>query len=124
MKQNKLDALSALRLEKEVLREECTESETNLVMHWEYVRDNVGSLLLSSAISSTRRKLGFGSKKAKAKTDSSIDNENIKSDSKGIFQIVTGGLFAISPFIWDIVQPALINFVMKKVKSIFSSKKK
>lgn len=120
MKQNKLDALEALRIEKEDLREECSESEANLTEHWEYVRDNIGSLLLSSAIGSAKRKLGFGGSKNKVQ----VDDEDQHSNSKGWLQGLTGGLFAISPFIWEIIQPMMIDYGIKKVKSIFSRKKK
>lgn len=119
MKQKKIDALAALRLEKEALGLECSESEANLTMHWEYVRDNIGSLLLSNAIDTTWGKLGFG-KKSKSKDD----QESNPKKGNGIWQGLFGSLFAMSPFIWEIIQPMIIGFGVKKVKSIFSRKKK
>ena len=121
MKQNKINPLDALKLEKERLKEELTEGEACLTEHWAYIRDNAGSLLLSSAVKGARQKFGFGGSSSSPKD---INNVEEKSHSKGLMQGILGGAIAISPFVWEIAQPMLMTFAMKKVKSFFSRKNK
>lgn len=122
MKQNKISPLEQLRQEKAILQNECKEGEDRLTGYWNYISSNVGSLFLSSAIGSVRRQLGFGGSSTKEGIASSSDKA--KGSSSGLWQGVLGGVIAASPLIWELVQPMLMGFAMKKIKSIFSRKKK
>lgn len=111
---NKLNPLEELRQEKVILRKECAESEERLAEHWSYLSDNAGSLLFQSAMNAVLRKFGFGG----LSSDRKQEEETSTSNS------FIGGLSAYYPVIWDLVQPLLWRFIVKKVKSIFSGKKK
>ncbi|MFT3993915.1 MAG: hypothetical protein QM660_06380 [Dysgonomonas sp.] len=121
MKQNEVTPLEALRREKEILRGECREGEDRLAGHWNYVSNNIGSLLFSSAISSIRNKLGFGSSSSKTEDN---EDETSSNSSHGVLKGVLGGLLAASPFLWEMLQPMIMNYAMTKFKSMFSKKKK
>lgn len=121
MKQNKISPLEQLRQEKAILQNECLEGEDRLTGYWNYISSNVGPLLLSSAIGSVRRQLGFGSSTNEGIASSS---DKGKSSSSGLWQGLLGGVIAASPLIWELAQPMLMGFAMKKIKSIFSRKKK
>lgn len=108
----KLTPLEELRQEKVILRKECAESEGRLAEHWEYLSDNASSLLFQSAVNAVLHKFGFGASNNKKEGEASTSNS------------LLAGLTAYYPVIWDIVQPLLWRFVVKKVKSIFSGKKK
>lgn len=118
MKQNNITPLEALRNEKEILKNECSESEERLAEHWNYMTNNVGSLLFTSALTSIRNKLGFGP----SKHDDEESEES--SGSSGVLKGVLGGLLAASPFLWEMTQPMIMGYIMKKIKSLFSKKKK
>lgn len=114
---NKNRLLDEIRREKEVLRRECAESETRLSEHWEYLSDNAPSLLINNAASGIAGWLGFGGKESK-------DKGTEASEPAGLVQTVWSGLMAYYPLVWEIVQPLLWRFAVKKIKSLFSGKKK
>lgn len=113
---NKITLLEELRQEREIVRQECIESEDRLTEQWNYLSDNASSLLLDSAVSGIASWLGFGHKE-KAKEES-------ESSSGNIVQTAWNGVMAYYPLIWEIVQPLLWRYAVKKVKSLFSGKKK
>lgn len=118
----KLNPLEELRLEKDIVRRECEVSEYHLAEHWSYLSDNAVSLLFNTAVNSIVGKLGFSNRIGKSKEK---EEEHEQSHSPlGIFQNVVSGLTAYSPLIWEIAQPLLWRFAVKKIKSIFSGKKK
>ncbi len=115
--QNKITVLDELHKEKELLRQECAESEARLSEHWEYLSDNAPTLLINSAVSGITSWMGFGGKQNKEK-------ETEVSESTGVLQTAWRGLMAYYPMVWDIVQPLLWRFAVKKIKSLFFGKKK
>lgn len=117
MKQNKISPLQSLRQEKQLLREDCQELEQELTYHWTYVKHNIGSLILSSAVSGVMHKFGFG----KTNTD---DSNAIEASGASMFQNVMNALLASSPLIFEMAKPMLTGFLIDKVKSIFTRKKK
>lgn len=112
---NKLSPLEELRQERERLLAECSEDKDRLLYKLNYSKSNFGHLLFSSAFSSTKSgiseifSLVAGDKKSSKKAPSS-----------GFAQIVLGA----APIIWEIMQPMLLGFAIKKVKSVFTRKKK
>lgn len=121
MKNNKICPLDELRQEKEILRRECSESEERLGEHWSYFQNNVSSLLFQSAVGSFSRKLGFG---GSSSSKDHKDKGGGGSLANGLFQGALGGLIASAPILWDLAQPMIIRFVVKKIKSIFTGGKK
>lgn len=122
-KPNKETVLDELRREKLALKKECEAKETELIAYWSYVNENVGSLLLGSLINSACRQLGLMPKN-KTPRRASDNSEEEAGSSGSIFHSVWNSLLAISPMLWEMAQPMILSFVMKKVKSIFTSKKK
>lgn len=59
MTKNKLNPLEELRLEKEIVRREVTESENRLAGHWDYLADNAMPLILNSVVHSVAGMFGF-----------------------------------------------------------------
>ena len=114
---NKNRLLDELRQEKAILRQECAESEARLSEHWEYLSDNAPLLIINSAVSGVTSWMGFGGKQNKEK-------EAEVSESTGVLQTAWSGVMAYYPLVWEIVQPLLWRFAVKKIKSLFSGKKK
>lgn len=118
MKTNKVSPLEELRIEREIVRQQCAESEDRLAEQWDYLSDNAGSLLLNAAVSNITGLFGFGHKSHKS------------SDTKQIAQAASSGngimsmLSSYYPLIWDIAQPLIWKFAMNKIKSIFTKKNK
>lgn len=123
---NKLSPIEQLREEKARLAGECSLQEKHLLERVGYARENFGRLLLGSVFSST--KSGFsdifslftGGKKSKSKQnkeDSDVEDEASMSKFAPM-------LIGAAPLIWEIVQPMLIGLVVKKIKSLFTGKKK
>lgn len=123
----KLSPIEQLREEKARLACECTEQEQRLLQRVGYARDNFGRLLIASVFSSTKSGLsdifslftGVKSSKPKSNTDDSEVEEVSSSISK-----FAPMLMGAAPLIWEVVQPLLIGLVVKKIKSLFTSKKK
>jgi hypothetical protein len=114
MMRNKLTPLEELRQEKAIARRECAESEERLGKSWTYLSDNAGPLLFQSAMNTVLRQFGFGPKEKSKDTDS----------DGVVHRGLLGTLMAYYPIVWKIVQPMLLRFVIRKIKSIFSGKKK
>lgn len=117
---NKLSPLEELRLKKIELSHECQMAEMQLLRKLNYAKGNFGHLLMNSVFSS-----------AKGGVSSMLNlflpgGSKIKTEGKsGATMLGVGSLLAASmPFIWDIAQPMLIGFVAKKIKSLFTRKKK
>ncbi len=122
---NELTPIEKLREEKARLACECAEQEERLLERVCYARDNFGRLLIGSVFTSS--KSGFasilslftGGKKAQSKQSEDEDGEEESSVSKLIPMIM-----GAAPLIWEVVQPMLIGLVVKKIKSLFTKKKK
>lgn len=117
MKQNNITPLEQLRQEKEIARQEVLDSEARLSGQWVYMRNNLSVLLVNSVIDTTLK--GFGLKSSKSDSNKA-KNKDEELQSPGIFKSVLGSMAALSPLIWELVQPMLMSFALKKVKSIFS----
>jgi hypothetical protein len=112
MMSNRLTPLEELRQEKEIIRRECKDSGERLAEHWSYLSENAGSLLFQSAVNAVLGAFGFGESKKKKQEETSISNSLLH------------GLTAYYPVIWDIVQPLIWRYFIRKIKSLFSGKKK
>lgn len=119
MMQNRITPLEELRQEKEIVKREVAESEARLSEHWSYVSENAVPIIFDGAVNGVARYFGFGSRLA-SKDGQSEQN----AGASGIFQNVFGLFSAYYPLVWEIVQPMLFRYVMKKIKSLFTRKKK
>jgi len=113
----RLSALEELRIEKARLIEECDQKKRELLHNLDYGKNNFGRLVMNSAFSSTKNGV--------SDLMSMISGKPKKGGSKnpgssGFVQTV----LAISPIVWDIVQPMLLSLLVKKIKSVFTRKKK
>ncbi|WP_029905463.1 hypothetical protein [Prevotella sp. 10(H)] len=118
MKKNKLTPLDELRREKAIVKRECAESEDRLAGQWLYFSDNAGSLIFHSVVNVVLRQFGFGHK---AKSREEEDDSN---SGGGVMHGLLSSLKAYYPVLLEILQPVLLGFVVKKIKSAFTSKKK
>ena len=110
----KINPLDELRKEREMLKRECDICEDTLADQWAYLSDNAVSLVFSSITHGIMGKLGFGNKSYRS-------NDN--SGSNGIAQNLLGSITGNWSLIWELVQPLLWAFAVKKIKSIFKKKK-
>lgn len=115
---NKLSVIEELRLEKARLTGECKQYEEQLGYRWDYTKNNFGHLLANTFISST--KSGFSELLGPLLGKKSKHEGSSSKSSSGVGQL----LIAASPIAWEILQPILIGFALKKLKSIFRRKKK
>lgn len=115
MRPNELSPLDKLHQEKAILKQEFSESEDRLSAHWSYIRNNLGSIILSTAVRGIGRQLGI-IKREEPQTE--------EKKSNGFLQGLLGSTIVATPFIWEMVQPMLMGFVMSKIKSLFTRKKK
>ena len=110
MMMNKLTPLEILHQEKALLKIECNEGEERLAEHWDYIRHNVGSLILHSAVRGVGRQFGL------VKDDKPQDSQTKKS---GLVQGLIGSAIFAAPAIWSFVQPIVMGMLVGKVKNIF-----
>jgi len=108
----KISPLEELRSKKELLKVGCKIHQDNLANNWDYTKNNLGHLAMNSIFSST------------------------KSGLSDIFSMVTGGknsrntgttanaFLSAAPMAWQLAQPFLIGMLIRRVKSMFSRKKK
>ncbi len=114
---NEISPLEELRQEKEIVRREIKVYEDRLAEKWEYLSDNAPSLLFNAALSGIIGWFGFGNK---------VESKDKKEGmgSSGITHSLLSGLMAYYPLIWDIAKPMLWKYAVRKVISLFTSKKK
>lgn len=117
----KINPLEELRQEKDIVRRECEVSEYHLAEQWSYLSDNAVSLLFNTAVNSIVGKLGFSNRIGQSKEK---EERQESHSALGLFQNVVNGFTAYYPLIWEIAQPLLWRFAVKKIKSLFSGKKK
>lgn len=122
MKKNEITPLDELRKEKTLLKAQCTKQEEQLLQYWEYVNENIGYILINGLVDAFKRKIGI-SKDSSRKTKGE-PQETGSSVLNGLMSNLKGNWQNIYPMIWEITQPFLWDFALKKFKSLFKSKKK
>lgn len=115
-KDRELTPLQQLRLTKGRYKKKYLQDGENLTKNWNYLSNNTGSVLLSSIFSSSKKMID---RKSDGAEGTQTPFGQIDSFSS-ILSAVSGSF----PIIWEVVQPMLISFAIKKIKGIFSSKKK
>lgn len=111
-----LTPLQQLRAEKRQLKKQYTAEGERLAQNWDYLSNNVGSIFFNTVLGSAKGLIG-----GNTKLKESIPTPFGQSNS---LHAVFSGLTASLPVIWEIAQPMLIGFFVKKIKNFFFSKKK
>jgi hypothetical protein len=110
----KLSALEELRIEKSKLAEACAEDKKRLLQDVDYAKSNWGRLLAGSFFSSTKNGISDAFALVSGKSNSA------DSPSFNLRQT----LLSATPLVWKFIQPMLIRMLLRKVKSIFTRKKR
>ncbi|PXV60260.1 hypothetical protein CLV62_12936 [Dysgonomonas alginatilytica] len=110
----KLTPLQELRLERSRLKNECAEYEEKLHGNWHYAKGHFGRLALGSVFSSAKSGIADLFSLGKNHESDEDSEENTSSPS-----LVTQMFLGAAPFVWEMVQPMIMNMIMKKIKSIF-----
>lgn len=114
----KLSPLEELRLEKAKLIDECEKEKEILLYNWDYTKHNMGKLFLNSIFSTTKESF-WGI------TSALTGKSNEKSVSKkGSTSNITQMVMSVAPLAWDLLQPMILSYTIKKVKSIFTKKRR
>lgn len=102
--------IQRLRQEKRRLRELYTQDEKRLAEDWEYLTDNIGYLAFNSVVKGAKDSF----------LPSLLAPRKDTSGKGGALNILMQSM----PLIWEIAQPMLVGYLVKRVKNMFSSKKK
>lgn len=115
-KNNNLETpLQRLRLEKRKLKSLYEEDERKLSEDWQYLTDNIGVLVFNSVVKGVKDTV-FPSL---LKTNKPTSPLGKLEGGFAFLNILNSSL----PLIWDIAQPILFKFAIKKIKSLFKSKR-
>ena len=119
-KTNKISPLEELRMEKASLKQECAKKEAALEEHWNYLSENAGSLLIGCAVSNVKRSLGLAPVRTKIKERPNAGGKSPESTLQNILGIAKSSF----PMLWEVIQPMLVSYVMRKIKDRFFGKKR
>lgn len=117
----KLTPLQELRLERSRLKNECAEYEKKLSGNWRYAKSHFGRLAIGSVFTSAKSGIGGLFSLVSGKKEETEEESDENKPSPSLF---TQMLLGAAPFVWEIVQPMVMNMIMKKVKSIFGGENK
>lgn len=112
---SKKTLLQTIQEEKSILKQSYLEDEKKLTENFAYLQENWGKLLVHSTVNGVKGAMRLPTDKKPAK-DSNFQIDKIQ-------QVATMGM-TIFPIIWELSQPFLINYGIKKLKSFFTKKKK
>jgi len=113
-KKNKISPIEVLRDEIAEIKDDFSNREYRIKNNMEYLKGNFGSLLFSSFITSSKNSIV-----SLFNGITGNSGEEVKGSSSFLDKV-----FAFSPLIMEIAQPILIGLATKKVKSLFTRKKK
>lgn len=114
--------IDILRAERTKYKKAYQKEEAVLAEKWKYVNDNLTSLAASSLINGFMSSFGFGGSHASKETALANNAEN--RPGINLLKTVTGVAMTSLPLVWDFVQPLILRSVIKKIKGLFSQKKK
>lgn len=115
-KNKELTPLQQLRQNKREIKKQFKEDEERIASNWKYLTHNTGSVFFNTIFAGSKRLL-----------ESKGGEERIQTPFGSIgssFSSIASGLASSLPMVWEFVQPMLIGFVVKKIKGLFTSKKK
>ena len=118
MKQpTKQTPLQKLLSDKEQIRQQCRQQEQKINERLAYFQDNASGLLLSGVTSLLFSGAGGAAKKDKASLSSGHSQATV---SLGLSDYLSIGK-AMGPVLWEIAQPLIITWCIRKMKKIISN---
>lgn len=115
-KNKELTPLQQLRLQKSKYKKSYLADEERLTKNWNYLTNNTSTVIFNTIFG--------GSKRSQENKEGVQERIQTPFGSIGSFSSVFSGLAGSLPIIWEVVQPMLISLAIKKIKGLFSSKKK
>lgn len=115
-KNKELTPLQQLRLQKSRYKKLYLADEERLSKNWNYLTNNTSTVIFNTIFG--------GSKRTQENKEGLQERIQTPFGSIGSFSSVFSGLAGSLPIIWEVVQPMLISLAIKKIKGLFSSKKK
>lgn len=115
-KNKELTPLQQLRLQKSKYKKSYLADEERLTKNWNYLTNNTSTVIFNTIFG--------GSKRSQENREGVQERIQTPFGSIGSFSSVFSGLAGSLPIIWEVVQPMLISLAIKKIKGLFSSKKK
>ncbi len=112
--ENKLSPLEELRVERAKLKEDIVLHENKIKEDFSYLKNNWGSMIITSMFSSSTNS-------SKSESDSSFGKDLFGSSK---LTSIVDGIIAVAPGIWSIAQPLLLGMITKRITSFIFGKKK
>ena len=119
-KSNKLTPFEQLKEDKRKLKQTYQEDAARLQDNWDYMTEHMGILLFNTGLATVKSVMKGKRKKEKEKSPFTFLDSLKANPSMSFMNIVNTAL----PFVWEIAQPMLLGLVVRKIKNLFSSKKK
>lgn len=119
-KNNNLAPIDRLKEDKRRLKTVCQEDAKRLQDNWNYMSDHLPILFVNTALNSAKIVMGNRKKKEKEKSPFGFLSSLGSGPSISMLGIMNTAL----PILWDIAQPMLVGLAFRKIKGLFSSKKK
>lgn len=117
---NMLTPIERLKEDKRKAKLVYQADSARLQNNWDYLTNNMGTVLVNTAFSSVKATLSSGEGKEKTNIAASLLGPLKGNPALSFFSVISTAL----PVIWEIAQPMLIGLAVRKAKSFFSSKKK
>lgn len=117
---NKLTPIEQLKEDKRKLKIMYQQDADRLQANWDYMTDHIGIFFFNTALTSAKNIIS--SKKSKEQEKTPFAFLNIFKSTSGTSAL--NMLSASLPVLWEIAQPMLIGLLVRRVKKIFTSKKK
>ena len=115
--------LEKLLADKERIRQQSIQQEQKLNEGISYIQDNAGSLLLSGVSSLLFSGSGTSGKNKALKLSGYSQAVNLPVASFGVADFLSIGKMMI-PVLWEIAQPFIISWCIRKLKKTFTGKKR
>jgi len=124
MKQpTKQTPLEILLADKEQIRQQCRQQEQKLDQAYAYAQEHVGSLLLSGLFSLLFSNAGESKKRKDVTSSRQLSVAKTPAVSLGLSDYLKVGQMML-PVIWDIAQPVIIAWGIRKIKTLFRKRVK
>lgn len=119
-KNNSQTPIDRLKEDKRRLKAVYQEDARRLQDNWNYMSEHLPILFVNTALNSAKLVMNNKKKKQKEKGPFSFFNSLGAGPSISMIGIVNTAL----PILWDLAQPMLVGLSFRKLKGLFSSKKK
>lgn len=123
-KSHKISQLERLQMQRIKLQSEANTHWSALDSHWDYLQDNLGSLVLASTINTAKSKLppviaglipSLGEKNIEEKNDSRSKPSRLSASTEVLLDLALDAV----PFLFKGRKSVIIALVLKKIKNLF-----